>query len=156
MSNSLYLDRYRVYTKPEYVTIYQRLKGLVFNEHHNLFSLCVFLGYKNKRCPRMTTKKEIFWSQTFSPHELAAFYALLVRESESGKYTLLKDGEKALEWLQDYASGGMEILLESDILKKFITKRGDELEIIVTLRDNLQKQMMYYVFSEYLSQRKLS
>jgi len=154
MASSLYLDRYRVYTKPEFIKVYQRLKGLVFNEYHNLFSLCVFLGYKNKKKAKKVGKKELFWSQTFSPHELAAFYALLIKESENGNYELLKDGEKALEWLQEYADGGMEILLESDILKKFVVKRDDGVDVDATTRDNLQKQMMYYVFSEYLAQVK--
>jgi len=154
MASSLYLDRYRVYTRPEYVKIYQKLKGLAFNEYHNLFTLCVFLGYKNKKRSKKSAKKELFWSQTFSPHELASFYALLIRESESGNFALLKDGEKALEWLQEYADGGMEVLLESDVMKKFVVRHGDEINIDATVRDNLQKQLMYYIFSEYLAQRK--
>lgn len=152
MANSLYLERYRVYTRLEYFQVYQRLKGLVFNEYHTLFSLCVFLGYRNsRRSANKGQRKELFWSHTFSVHELAAFYALLILENESGE-SLLKDGEKALEWLQGYADGGMEILLDSEIFKNVVEKKGKDIILDVTARDNLQKQMMYYVFSLYREQ----
>lgn len=154
MSSSLYLEKYRVYTKPEYVKVYQRLKGLVFNEYHTLFALCVYLGYRNKKRIIKAAKKELFWSHTFSAHELTAFHALFVLEGENGDYSLLKDGEKAVGWLQDYANGGMEILLESDILKRFIIQKDGEIDIDCSSRDNLQKQMMYYVFKQYIGDDK--
>ncbi len=149
MSNSLYLEAYRVYTRPEFVRVYQRLRGLVYGEYHSLFSLCTFIGFKNNRRVEPNSRKELFWSRTFSSRELAGFYALIVLESEKGNYELLKDGEKALSWLQGYADGGLQFLLESGLLKSYVVQKVGELDLDVSTRDNLQKKIMGYVFDEY-------
>jgi len=153
MSSPLHLGKYRVSGKPGTLEIYKQLKGIAFNEYHDLFSLCVFLGYKNQK--KMTVRRQreqLFWSDTFSKREYAAFYALIINDSDNednADYELLKDGEKMLEFLQDYADGGLQFFLESDIMKKYVKEKDGNCLLDFTSSDHIQKQIMYYVYNMY-------
>lgn len=152
MSKLLQEGNYRVLGKQGTLDIYKRLKGKIFNEYHNLFTLCVCLAYKNKK--KMTSKRKVeqlFWSDTFSPHEYAAFSSIIIKEDPNEEYLLLKDGENSLKYLQDYADAGIEILLKSDVMKNYIKNKNDILTLDFGEKDYLQKQIMYYVWSVYQS-----
>lgn len=151
MATPLRSDTYRVYGKNRSLQIYRQIKGTVFNEYHHLFSLCVFLGYKsNKKQSIRGGQKELFWSSTFSKYEYAAFDSLFIKESEDSGYYLLKNGEKALEFLQEYAEGGMDVFLESDIMRKYVKRKNGETILDFGKTDHLQKQIMYYVYEQCL------
>ncbi|MBL7197069.1 MAG: hypothetical protein ISS47_03105 [Candidatus Omnitrophica bacterium] len=149
MTTPLHLGKYRVFGNKEYIDIYKQLKGKTFNEYHSLFTLCVFLGYKKGKCICKKRKMmELFWSNTFSQYEYGAFYTLVMDKSKNKDYSLLKNGQKTLELLQNYADGGMELFLKSDVIKKHVKKRGNTIILDFSPRDHLQKQIMYYVFKE--------
>ncbi len=150
MIKQLHLGKYRVHCKKGYQGIYKSLKGTVFNEYHNLFTLCVFLGNKNgKFLKGKGSKEQLFWSDTFSIREYAAFYSLIINENKDEDYILLKDGEKALEFLENYADGGMGILLNSEVLKNHISEKAGEFTLDFSQNDHIQKQILYYVYSQY-------
>ena len=152
MGKLLQEERLRVLGKQGTLDVYKKLKGKVFTEYHNLFTLCVCLGYKNKKKrTSQRTMEQLFWSETFSPHEYAAFSSIIIKEDPDEEYLLLKDGEKSLKFLQDYADGGMEILLESDVIKNYMKEKNNEITLDFGEKDYLQKQLMYYIWSIYQS-----
>ena len=80
--NQLHKEKLRVQGKVGSLNIYKQLKGMVFNEYHGFFTLCVFLGYRSKRIITQKRKREqLFWSDTFSAREYASFYSLLIKDS---------------------------------------------------------------------------
>jgi len=146
----LHTLKLRVYGKEGTLDIYKQLKGIVFNEYHSLFSLCVFLGFKNnKKFSAKKKKEQLFWSETFTPHEYASFYSLIIKLSEDGTYDLLKDGEGTLNLLQEYADAGLNLFLDSKEIKPFVRKENDRITMDFSARDHIQKQVMYYVYTLY-------
>lgn len=155
MDTQLHLGKYRVQTKKGTLDIYRQLKGVVFNEFHNLFTICVFLGNKNGGPITENVKREqIFWSDTFNAYEYASFYSLVISKCEKEDYSIIKDGQKTLNLLQCYADRGMEVLLKSDFLKRHVKKNNDEFILEFSSSDFLPKQFMYYIHSEYKSIKK--
>lgn len=149
------LSTIRVYVKKEHYGIYQSLNGKVFSQYHTLFALAVFLGYKTQKPIPTTNKKELFWSNTFSPDELNGFYALFVLENEKGNRKLLEDKEEAMKWLQTYANAGMEELIKTSCLKKYVHKVGDDCQLVFSNKDYLQKQVLFEIFSKYSAAEKV-
>lgn len=148
--NPLHKEKLRVQGKNGALNIYKQLKGTVFSEYHGFFTLCVFLGYKNGAINKQKRKKEqLFWSDTFSAREYAAFYSLLIKTSENNNYSILKDGAASLEVLQDYADAGLDVFLESDLMKPYISNSSGEIHLDYSPKDHLQKQVMYYVYDIY-------
>jgi hypothetical protein len=43
----------------------------------------------------------------------------------------------------------MEIFLKSEVMKRFVTKKGDMITLDFSENDHLPKQIMYYVYSLY-------
>ncbi|MGD9642977.1 MAG: hypothetical protein AB7V08_09585 [Elusimicrobiales bacterium] len=151
------LSKIRVYVKKEHYGIYQSLNGKVFSQYHTLFALAVFIGYKTKKPQPFpaANKKELFWSNTFSQDELNGFYALFVLENEKGNRVLLENKEEAVKWLQEYANAGMEELVKSSCLKKYIGKAGGDYTIEFSSKDYLQKQVLFEIFSKYSAAEKV-
>lgn len=150
MSIPLRIGTYRIYCKKEYHDIYKKLKGTVFNEFHELFTLCVILGYKyKKRIEVKRSKEQLFSSDVFTPKEKSAFNTMFILESKEENYFLLKDGEKAREFIQDYADGGMEIFLKADVMKRFVVEKEGKVTLEFGPGDHISKQVMYYVFDLY-------
>lgn len=158
MIHPLSTGKYRIYCSKEYHEVYRALKGVVFKEFHELFTLCVFLGYKFKnRVTRNRKRQELFPATVFESEEYSSFPAfntLFILESKDDNYSLLKDGERAKEFIQDYADGGMEIFLKSEVMKRFVTKKDDMVNLDFSENDYLPKQVMYYVYSLYQDFRK--
>ena len=78
---------------------------------------------------------------------------MIISENKNNDYSLLKDGQKTVELLQNYADAGMQIFLKSDVMKKFTKKRGESIILDFSPRDHLQKQIMYYVLKEQKSRQ---
>jgi hypothetical protein len=150
MIHPLSTGKYRIHCSKEYHEIYKVLKGVAFDEFHELFTLCVILGYKFKnRVTRNRKRQELFPSNVFESSEYSAFNTLFILESKDDNYSLLKDGERAKEFIQDYADGGMGIFLDSEVMKRFVTKKDDMVTLDFSENDHLPKQVMYYVYSLY-------
>ena len=149
--NQLHKEKLRVQGKVGSLNIYKQLKGMVFNEYHGFFTLCVFLGYRSKRIITQKRKREqLFWSDTFSAREYASFYSLLIKDSNGNDYSILKNGSESLEILQNYADGGFDVFMESDLMEKFVEKDSNgQIYLDVSAKDHLQKQVMYYVYDLY-------
>jgi len=150
MKSILRSENIRIQCKKEYHEIYKHLKGFAFEEFHELFSLCVILGYKLKN--RMTKKRareQLFSSGVFSPKEITAFNTLFIIESKDDNYSLLTDPERAKEFIQDYADGGMEIFLKSEVMRNFVKEKDGLIYLECSKNDHMQKQVMYYVYSLY-------
>lgn len=150
MSTALHLGKYRVQGQKGYLEVYRQLKGTCFNEYHSLFTLCVFLGYRHGGPKQNRRGKEpLFWSDTFTHYEYAAFYSLFIKIDDDADYSLIKNGPKALEKLQDYADYGMDTLLQSEVLKRYVTEKDGSIILDFGPNDYLPKQIMYYIFNEY-------
>lgn len=150
MSDSpLHLGKFRVHGQKGVLEIYRQLKGTCFNEYHSLFTLCAFLGYRSGVARNSSRSREpLFWSDTFTQYEYAAFYSLFIKTAKDNDYSLLKDGQRALLVLQDYADIGMDIFLQSDIMKKHVVEIDGRRSLDFSAGDYLPKQIMYYIYNE--------
>lgn len=145
----LHLGKFRVQGQKGVLEIYRQLKGSCFNEYHSLFTLCVFLGYRSGSARNTNRSREpLFWSDTFTQYEYASFHSIFIKTAKDNDYSLLKDGQRALLALQDYADAGMDIFLQSEIMKKHVLEHDGVRSLDFGAGDYLPKQIMYYVYNE--------
>ncbi len=73
---------------------------------HELFFLCVCLGYKTKtRKPLGKNGDGRFWSRTITPDEWTCYYAMMI-EVNNMDFHSITDDKKVLFCMEEYANGG--------------------------------------------------
>jgi len=108
----------RVRTDKKYRSLYNDLRNLIVGDMHELFFLCVCLGYKaNKAKTLGSSGEERFWSRTITPEEYACYYAMML-EKNNMDLSSTKDDKLVIAEMEKYANSGMEILLE-DFLNEY-------------------------------------
>ena len=134
----------RVKVSREYSDLYTDWKNLVCIEMHELFFLCVSLGFNARRSVPLCKKGEAkFWSGTITPEEWSCFYAILLKESEMNP-TAIMDDKKVMSSIESYANGGMEILIE-DLLSDFTVGNSGNLRIDNSNCKDLRKSILVYI-----------
>ena len=102
----------RVKTDEKHRGLYNDLKNFAVGDMHELFFLCVCLGFKaGKRKALCGSGEDRFWSKTITPEEYACYYAIMLEDHSMDLASILDD-KKVLAEMEGYANSGMEILLE--------------------------------------------
>lgn len=134
----------RVKTNSQYKNIYNELRNFAVGDMHELFFLCVCLGYLSKKKKDLGTDgDDRFWSRTIIPEEYACYYAILLEENEMNLATI-KDDKIVLSEMEKYANAGMEILL-SEFLSDYLIK-NDASKLNSTDSKELPKALLHYVY----------
>ena len=129
----------RVKTALKYKPVYNSLTKFVVGDSHELFFVCVCVGYKNDSRLPSKKKYDCFWSVTIKPEEWIVYYSICVRESDMD-FSSLGNDQKVIELMQEYANGGMEFIIK-EFLTDYLTKdsKGD---YIVSHKEHLPKEFL--------------
>ena len=117
----------RVSVNKKYTKLYKALsqssniRKSIFERHAKIFTLCVALGFNyNQRNEFNSGELEnLFWSKTFEKHDLTVIYSLAINNDSENTYDIISDKEKMISIAEEYADGGMEILIEN-VLSEYI------------------------------------
>jgi hypothetical protein len=137
----------RVKTDQKYRHIYNELKNFAVGDMHELFFICVCLGFRAKKKKALgTTGNDRFWSRTITPEEFTCYYAIMLKENEM-VLSVIKDDKFIIEEMEKYANAGMEILLE-EFLSDYLIKSGDDLRIDSTSSRELPKALLHFIYEQ--------
>ncbi len=137
----------RVKTDRQYRTLYNELKNFAFGDMHELFFLCVCLGYKNNK--RKTLGKsgdDRFWSRTIVPDEWACYYAIMIESNDMDFHSILDD-KKVIACMEEYANAGMEILME-EVLSMYVINNSDEPSLDPSNSKELPKILLSFIYEQ--------
>jgi hypothetical protein len=137
----------RVRTDKKYRALYNDLKNFAFGDMHELFFLCVCLGYRDKaRKPLGKNGDDRFWSRTISPDEWACYYAIMI-ESNNMNFYSIKDDKEVIACMEEYANRGMEILLE-EFLCDYVLDSGGEPRLDFRSSKELPKIFLSFIYEQ--------
>jgi len=140
----------RVKTERKYRALYRDLTNLAVTESHELFFICACLGYQRRHpVPLGKRGDDRFWSSTFTPEEWTAFYAMLLQENNMD-FGTVQDEKQVIARIEEYANGGMEILL-AECLDGYVSVSDDDILLDGTASRELPKTMLHYVFERAIS-----
>ena len=134
----------RVKTDKKYKNLYNDLKNLAFGDMHELFFLCVCLGYTaNKPKTLGSNGEERFWSRTITPEEYACYYAMVLEKNNIDLSTI-KDDKSVIAEMERYANAGMEILLE-EFLDEYCSA---DYKIDSTHSKELPRALLHFIYEK--------
>ena len=137
----------RVKTDVRYKTLYTELKNFIVGDMHELFFICACLGYKaNKPKPLGKNGDERFWSRTITPEEYICYYSMLLERNKID-LSVVQDDKLVLSMIEEYANGGMEILI-NEFLSDFFMKGSTELKLDTTCVKELPKTFLHFIFEQ--------
>jgi len=139
----------RVKTETRYRQLYSDLKNFVLGDSHELFFICTCLGYKAKKRKLLSgvkSDRERFWSDTITPKEWACYKAIILKESNFD-LKAIQDDKATLQIIEEYANGGMEILIE-ECLKDYVIAKDGALQLDKSSSKELPRHFLYHLFSQ--------
>jgi len=139
----------RVKTDRRYRILYNELKNFVVKDMHELFFLCACIGYRaGKSKPLGSNGEGRFWSSTITPEEYACFYAMMIEENDMN-FSVIREDKTVIARMEEYANGGMEILLE-ELLSDFLVTSGDEPRLDHSHSKELPKIILNFIYEQIL------
>lgn len=137
----------RVKTDERYKDLYNELKNFAVGDMHELFFLCVCLGYKASSKKGLANRgEERFWSRTITREEFTCYYAIILQQNEMDM-SAIKDDNHVISEMEQYANAGMEILLEK-FLSDYLAKGKDELRLDSTCKKELPKALLHFIYEQ--------
>ena len=134
----------RVRTDQKYRGLYGDLKNFALGDMHELFFLSVCLGFRSKKTkPLGPAGEDRFWSRTITPEEWACYYAITLQDN-SMDLVSIKDDKTVLSKMEEYANGGIEVLLE-DFLKDYC---NSDLILDSTRAKELPKTLLGFIYEQ--------
>ncbi len=137
----------RVKTDAKYKALYNELKNFVVGDMHELFFICTCLGYKANN-PKLlgSNGEDRFWSRTIRPEEYVCYYSMLL-EKNNMDISIIKDDKLVLSKIEEYANGGMEILIK-EFLSDYLIKSSTELNLDPTSVKELPKTFLSFIYEK--------
>jgi uncharacterized membrane protein YjjP (DUF1212 family) len=109
-------DQAMLYTSKRFEEIYVHLNTKYEMKYQDLFLLCASIGFKNNRKSQVAERGRETRTNFYKVKQKAAIYAMILSDEELGRnIEAFEDGEfprKARKLLEEYAEGGMEILVD--------------------------------------------
>ncbi|WP_461205027.1 hypothetical protein [Clostridium sp. DL1XJH146] len=111
------------YTSKKYETIYKYLNENLGIKYHELFTLVASIGFVNDRQIKFEKRGREFRSNYLNNQQKASIYSIILNDPELGKQIeMFNDKNFNLQCrkkLEEYAEGGMEILVEEVFKNKW-------------------------------------
>ena len=139
-------QRIRVKVDSRFKAIYNALKGHAVGDFHELFFICVCLGHKNSKRQKIKKREDCFWSSTILPEEWYSYYAIYIHDNAID-LSCLGDDEKIISYMQEYANGGMEYLIEEFLCD--YTKIDSTGNYIVDHMEQIPKELLVKVTMDW-------
>lgn len=134
----------RVHTDRRYSDLYNDLKSVAFGEMHEVFFLCVCLGYRAKKTRELgKSRDQRFWSKTITPDEYACFYAMAMEENAMD-FASVRDDKQVLARMEEYANAGMEIFM-ADFLGDYLLAKGDIPRLDPSASKEIAKDLLHFI-----------
>jgi hypothetical protein len=137
----------RVGTESKYKEIYNNLKNNnVIEDFHELFFVCVCIGYKNLKKSDFKKRDDRFFSKTITPVEWGSYYSIIL-ELNGHDYNKISNDKEVILVIEKYANAGMEILI-NDFLSEYIIPSTIDAEpkLYPSLAKRLPKDFLHYIF----------
>ncbi|WP_297639072.1 hypothetical protein [uncultured Clostridium sp.] len=135
-----------IFTGRKYEDIYILLKNRYDISYDQLFTLCSVIGFKNNRLLNRGEKGREFRGSYLKVDNRTSLYSIILGDSELGKSIDLFDDKeyqrKCINKLEQYAEGGMEILVENVFRGKWGANKLDD------KHDEYIIDIISYVYSE--------
>lgn len=139
----------RVATDAKYKELYNNIKNNgVVEDFHELFFLCVCLGYRKGKPSPIKRRDDRFWSSTITPREWACYYAMIL-EQNAFDYQTVSNDKDVLAIIEDYANAGMNILID-DFLHDYLlsSSRDTDPQLDPASSKELAKQFVHFIFEQ--------
>lgn len=134
-----------MYTSKKYEHIYTFFSNTYDMKYHSLFLICAAIGAKSGKLSPVAERSREFRSNYFSLDERNLIYTLILNDENKGKdLERFNDSEfhaEARKVIENYAEGGMEILVEEVFREKWDGNRLDE------KYKNYQVDLMSYILA---------
>lgn len=135
----------RVKTDQRYQALYNDLKNFIVKEMHQLFFLCACIGYREgKPKPLGTAGDDRFYSKTITPEEYACFCAMMIEENGM-HFSVIQDDKAVISSMEEYANGGMEILLDDFLSDYLIGQCNNEPHVDLANAMELPKMFLNFI-----------
>lgn len=110
-------------TSKKFEDIYIKLNEIADIKYHELFILCATIGFKNNRHYKVIEKGRELRSAYLDLNQKASAYSIILNDINIGK-NIERFEEKefvsvAKKILEEYAEGGMEVLIQEAFPTKF-------------------------------------
>lgn len=135
----------RVRVEDKYSEMYNEMKNVLVLDSHRLFFICTCLGFEKRYSVPLKKPEDKFWSKTITPEEWTVYYCLQLVSNDMD-LAAIEDDKKTIKVIEEYANGGMEILL-NDLLENFVVRR-DGIEML-----KLSDEDLPFSFLMLLSER---
>lgn len=132
-------QKIRVKIDPQYKVIYNALKNHAVGDFHELFFICVCLGYKMRMREPLKKREDCFWSNTIFPDEWYAYYSIYIHDHNMD-FSCLGNDEQIITTMQEYANGGMSCMIDEFLCD--YTKKDSSGNYIVDHLDQLSKELL--------------
>lgn len=136
-----------IYTSKKYENIYMTLNKLIDVKYHDLFMLVASIGFKNNSKILIEEKGREFRSNYLSREQRSTAYSIILNDKDLGrKINKFEDKEFILEarkCLEQYAEGGMEILIKEVFKSKWTGEVLDE------SYDEYEVDIISYMYQNY-------
>lgn len=134
-----------IYSSQKYEEIYFRISKDLKISYKNIFLLCATLGARNGRLAPVTKRGREFRASYLDESEENLMYTIILNDETKGKdIELFNDPEfrkEARKILEEYAEGGMDILVEEVFKEKWNGIKLDE------KYDNYDVDIMKYLIA---------
>ncbi|RNC99553.1 hypothetical protein [Lysinibacillus halotolerans] len=136
------------HTSSKYEPIYQFFNTKYKIGYKDLFLVCAAIGAKNdKRTQPLDQKGREFRSSFFSDKERKLVYSIILNDEEKGKnlesFSNSEFPKVARKLLQEYAEGGMDLLIEKVFKEKW---NGHSLD---DDHDRYEIDLLKYILADY-------
>ncbi|MFW6030854.1 MAG: hypothetical protein ACOCRO_11475, partial [Halanaerobiales bacterium] len=141
--NKIYHDIYKDLTQSS------NIRKPVIDGHGKVFILCASLGYEyDKRVPfNKGEGKPLFWSHSMTNHDPIILYSIALFSKGKVNYDILSQPEEVIKIVEEYANGGMEILMD-EVLEPYVKKNNDMYYLDYSKSSFLEKDILSFI-NEY-------
>lgn len=118
-----------IHSSTKFADIYVYMNSQYGIKYQDLFSICMSIGFKNNRKSKLKSQGIQIRSNYFNTNQRSAVYAMILEDPEIGK-NIEKFSEKQFSLtgrilMEEYAEGGMEILVEEVFKNRWDSNRLD-------------------------------
>lgn len=146
------INNIRVKVNKKYQGIYRELTSessvhhKIFEQHGDLFTLCVCIGYKKDGRNQQFKGMDLFWSHSLNKYQETVIKTIALKSNNN--YEVIQDYSTIMNIAEEYADGGMEILLKE--LFKDHVHENEKGEIILEFSNDhqIEKDIAFYIHRE--------
>jgi len=138
-------NQIRVRTEKKHKMLYSDLKQLSLGEAHTVFFIATCIGYEAGKKQAFLSREDRFWGSTITNDEWAIYQSIFLSEEGNDNLQVITDDEQIIRRMEEYANGGINIILEELSL---CFDKHDDGEVIVkkSEKENLLPRLLGFIY----------